>query len=72
MNRTHRIAHLLAPAALLGGVIAATPAAHAAPSNRVTSRAQLNSAAALAHGPRVSPDLTIKICINNHCVVIKF
>ncbi len=73
MNRTHRIAHLLAPVALLGGVIAATPVAHAAPSHRSAPSTQFQgSGTDLTHGSRISPDLTIKICIGSHCVVIKF
>ena len=65
MNRTHRLARLLAPVALVGSIAAATPLAHAAP-------AQHTSTVATPHVSlhTVSPDLSITICIGKHCVTI--
>lgn len=65
MNRTHRLARLLAPVALAGSIAAATPLAHAAP-------ARHTSTVATQQVPlhTVSPDLSITICINDHCVTI--
>jgi hypothetical protein len=76
MNRTHHFARVIAPVALLGGVVTATPLAHAAPAHpaKVAHLHAVGGAFALAgtSASTVSPDGTILICINHHCVIIRF
>ena len=73
MNSTHRIAHILAPLALIGGIAAAVPAAHAAPTSHAAPSAQLHTGAGdTSQGSRISKDLSVTICVGKHCITIKF
>lgn len=75
MDRTRRLARLLAPVALVGSIAVATQPAHAASAPQLSTAAtpQLSTAAT----PQVAPqrpvlDFSIKICIGDHCVTISF
>jgi hypothetical protein len=76
MNRTHHLARVLAPVALLGSVAAATPLAHASPAHptRVAQLSAVGGQRALPdmHANTVSPDFSVTICIKSVCVTIKF
>lgn len=75
MNRTHHLARVLAPVALLGGVAAATPLAHAAPAYpaKVAQMSAIGGQHTLSgvQSNKVSPDLSVTICIRSVCVTIK-
>jgi hypothetical protein len=66
MYRTHRLVHLLAPLALVGSIAAGTPLAHAATAPQTPTAATQSSSR-----PMPQPDLSVTICVANHCVTIK-
>jgi hypothetical protein len=75
-GRTHHLARVLAPVALLGSVAVATPLAHAAPAQPAkvaqVDAAGVQRAVPGMHSNRVSSDVEITICIRGMCVKIKF